>query len=233
MSAPYGMLGAEEPQSRPLSIEDGTYETLRRRILEGRIAPGSALALAELAEGLDVSTMPVRAALARLRTEGLVRQLRSRVSIVAPLEQEDFEEIQAIRSGIEAFAARLGAEQLDADGVETMELLLGDLRKAAEAEDLREYLSREWEFHAICYRAARRESLMRLVEDYRRRAERYVRLVITSSPRFEHPVHIQELLLEAVREHDGARAEQVVRDAIEWSVNQVTTILDRREEFGL
>jgi len=230
MTPSSGMLGAEEPLARPLSIEDGTYEALRRRILDGRIAPGTALALAELAEELDVSTMPVRAALARLRSDGLVRQLRSRVSIVAPLEQEDFEEIQAIRSGIEAFAARLGAEKLDPDGVETMELLLERVRSAAEAEDLGEYLSREWEFHAICYRAARRASLMRLVEDYRRRAERYVRLVVASSPRFEHPVHIQELLLEAVRDHDGARAEQVVRDAMEWSVTQVTTILGSRDE---
>jgi DNA-binding GntR family transcriptional regulator len=224
------MLGAEEPLARPLSIEEGTYEALRRRILDGRIAPGTALALAELAEELDVSTMPVRAALARLRSDGLVRQLRSRVSIVAPLEQEDFEEIQAIRSGIEAFAARLGAEKLDPDSVDTMELLLERVRSAAEAEDLGEYLRREWEFHAICYRAARRASLMRLVEDYRRRAERYVRLVVASSPRFEHPVHIQELLLEAVRDHDGARAEQVVRDAMEWSVTQVTTILGSRDE---
>ena len=34
-----------------------------------------------------------------------------------------------------------------------------------------------------------------------------------------------EAVREAARDHDGARAEQVVRDAIEWSVNQVTTIL--------
>jgi DNA-binding GntR family transcriptional regulator len=216
---------ASDRFERPLNIEEGTYEAIRMRILDGRIAPGAQLALADLAEELDVSTMPVRAALGRLKSEGLVRQLRNRASIVAPLEIEDFEEIQAIRSGIEAFAARLGAQRVSADDLDAMASLLERLRHAAVVEDLAEYLNLEWEFHAICYRACRRDRLMYLVKDYRRRAERYVRLVVASSPRFERALLIQELFLDTARRHDGPAAEQVVRDAIEWSVRQVTEIL--------
>src|SRR4051794_18069210 len=78
------------------NVAASTYEQIRQRILLGVLPPESSLALAELADELGVSTMPVRAALARLTSEGLVRKLRSRVSIVAPLEIEDFEEIQAV-----------------------------------------------------------------------------------------------------------------------------------------
>lgn len=210
---------------RPLSIERHTYEVIRSMILEGRIEPGAPLALADLAAELEVSTMPVRTALGRLTSEGLVQKLRNRVSIAAPLGHEDFEEIQAIRSGIEAFAARLGAERLDDRDVEAMAGLLDDLREAAAAEDLPVYLGIEWEFHALCYRASGRTRLIELVEDYRHRAERYVRLVVASSPQFEQPIHIQELLLEAVSRRDGPGAERVVRGAIDWSVSQVSAIL--------
>ena len=210
---------------RPLSIEDGTYEAIRSMILDGRIAPGSSLALEQLAAELEVSTMPVRGALGRLTSEGLVRKLRSRGSIVAPLELEDFEEIQAVRSGVEAFAARLGAERVGDQELEAMGVFFERLHEAALVDDLLAYLVAEWDFHALCYRASGRSRLVSLVADYRRRAERYVRLVVASSPHFAQAIRIQELFLEAATARDGARAERVVRDAIDWSVSQVSEIL--------
>jgi DNA-binding GntR family transcriptional regulator len=209
----------------PTSIEVGVYEHIRREILVGRLAPGSPLALADLAADLDVSTMPVRAALARLNSEGLVRKLRNRGSIVAPLEIEDFEEIQAIRAGIEAFAARLGVEQIDDAGIDTMRQLLGRLEILSATEALDEYLQVEWEFHSVCYAAARRKRLLELVDDYRRRAERYLRIAVPTSPGFGQSLDVQHQLLEAAESHDGDKAENLYREALSWSVTQVAGVL--------
>jgi DNA-binding GntR family transcriptional regulator len=209
----------------PTSVEVGVYEHIRREILVGRLAPGSPLALADLAAELDVSTMPIRAALARLNSEGLVRKLRSRGSIVAPLEIEDFEEIQAIRAGIEAFAARLGVEQIDEAGIETMRQLLGQLEILSATEALDEYLQLEWEFHLVCYAAARRSRLLELVDDYRRRAERYLRIAVSTSPGFGQSLDVQRQLLEAAESHDGDKAESLYREALSWSVTQVAEVL--------
>lgn len=214
-----------ERAGTPTSIEVGVYEHIRREILVGRLAPGSPLALADLAAELEVSTMPIRAALARLHSEGLVRKLRSRGSIVAPLEIEDFEEIQAIRAGIEAFAARLGVEQIDEAGIETMRQLLGQLKILSATEALDEYLELEWEFHHVCYAAARRKRLLALVDDYRRRAERYLRIAVPTSPGFGRSLDVQNRLLEAAETHDGDKAENLYREALSWSVTQVAEVL--------
>jgi DNA-binding GntR family transcriptional regulator len=209
------------------SIEASAYEHLRREILTGGLAPGTPLALADLAADLHVSTMPVRAALARLNSEGLVRKLRNRGSIVAPLEIEDFEEIQAVRAGIEAFAARLGVEQIDRDGIARMRQLVSELEAVSATEQLDEYLDLEWEFHAVCYAASRRVRLLELVHDYRRRAERYLRLAVASSPGFERSLDVQHRLLKAAETQDGQMAESLYREALSWSVAQVAQILSR------
>jgi DNA-binding GntR family transcriptional regulator len=214
-----------EDQSLLRGIEGNAYALMRKRIIEGSLAPGSPLALADVAKELDVSTMPVRSALNRLKSEGLVRQLRNRVSIVAPLELEDFEEIQAVRSGSEAFAAHLGVAQVTSGDILRMQEMLRTLREVSAAERLTEYLDLEWEFHAVCYRAAGRIRLLRLVEDWRRRAERYIRLSIASSPGFSQSIGIQERLLALAEARDGEAAEALIRAALAKSVQQVETIL--------
>ena len=211
---------------RARSMEAGTYEILRRRILEGTLPPETPLALADLAADLVVSTMPVRAALARLTNEGLVRKLRSRGSIVAPLELEDFEEIQAVRAGIEALAARLGVERIDKAGIERMRVRLARLTELSIAERLDDYRAEEWEFHAVCYGAAGRSRLLQLVQDYRLRAERYSRLAIVSSPGFSRPLRIQQEFFRCAETHDADGAVALIREALEWSVAQVAEMLE-------
>jgi DNA-binding GntR family transcriptional regulator len=220
------MLSDLPPAGR--SVAASTYEHIRRRILEGTLPPESPLALADLADELGVSTMPVRAALARLTSEGLVRKLRSRGSIVAPLEIEDFEEIQAVRAGVEALAARLGAERIDQAGIEEMRVHLDRLTELSAAERLEDYRAEEWDLHAVCYRAAGRPQLLAVVQDYRLRAERYSRLAIVSSPGFSRPLHIQRNFFRCAETHDGAGAVILIREALDWSVDKVAELLRAR-----
>src|SRR2546425_12668775 len=99
------------PASTPLqisSVEDGVYQALREEIGRLQLAPGERLRLEELADRFQVSLTPVRHALRRLESEGLVVSERRRGSRVAPLSVEEIEEIQAIRLGLESFLARYG-----------------------------------------------------------------------------------------------------------------------------
>ena len=121
------------------SAEDHVYTVLRTEIEHG-LEPGTPLRLSAIAERLGVSTMPVRAALKRLEGDGLVRVLARRGTVVAPLELDDIEEIQAIRWGIEGLAARLGAEACTDADVAAMRGHLERIREASAARDMDAYL---------------------------------------------------------------------------------------------
>lgn len=201
------------------SAEDQVYEVLREEIVHA-MEPGLSLPLGQIAERLGVSTMPVRAALMRLESDGLVRQLPRRGAIVAPLETDDVQEIQAIRSGIEGLAARLGARRIDEQGLERMRELLGVLRSAAARRDLDQFLHIATEFEDECYRAARRPRLLELVQGHRQAAQRYVRLALGDSPDFELAFH--ERFFDAVSGGDGPRAEAIIREELAWTLDRIT-----------
>ena len=201
------------------SAEDQVYEVLRDEIVHV-MEPGHPLPLAGIADRLGVSTMPVRAALLRLEADGLVRQQPRRGAVVAPLEVEDLEEIQAMRAGIEGLAARLGAQHIDERGIGRMRELLGVLRSAAARGDLPQFLRIATEFEDECYRAARRPRLLSLVQGFRQAAQRYVRIALGDSPDFEVDFH--ERFFRAVAAHDGARAEAIIREELAWTLERLS-----------
>jgi DNA-binding GntR family transcriptional regulator len=206
------------------SAEEQVYEVLRDEILHG-MEPGRPLRLAEIADRLGVSTMPVRAALMRLESDGLVRQQPRRGAIVAPLELDDIQEIQSIRCGIEGLAARLGAERIDDVGLGRMAELLVVLESASARHDLDQYLHIATEFEDECYRAARRTRLLRLVQGYRQSAQRYVRLAVGGAPDFK--VEFHERFFRAASDHDGDAAEAIMREELLWTLERIAERLRR------
>jgi DNA-binding GntR family transcriptional regulator len=196
---------------------DQVYEELRGRIVRHELSPGTPLPLAELADDLGVSTMPVRAALPRLEAEGLVRQVRHRGATVAPLDMEDLEVIQAVRIGIEGFAAELGARSMSDEDVEQLKKALERCRVLADRGDLDAYLSALWEMHDICYAAADRRRLLDLIHQYRRRAERYIRLAV-SNQELRNNIALQERLVQAFIARDGEAARRAIFHALTWMI---------------
>ncbi|MEP6648542.1 MAG: GntR family transcriptional regulator [Lapillicoccus sp.] len=90
---------------------DRAYAQLRSEILEGRLPPGLALGEVEQSARLGISRTPLREALARLASEGLVESPGSRGVVVAELSSRDVDALFEMRSCLEAEAARLAAQK--------------------------------------------------------------------------------------------------------------------------
>jgi DNA-binding GntR family transcriptional regulator len=207
------------------------YEELRGRIVRNELPPGTPLPLADLAEELGLSTMPIRSALSALQTEGLVRQLRHRGASVAPVEVEDLEVIQAVRSGIEGFAARTGAEALTRANVDEMARLFERCTEIAVTGTLDRYLDTQWRMQDICYRASRRPRLLDLIHQQRRSAERYIRLAV-SSRELQQNLPLQERFVEACRRRDGEGAEAAIQRALAWTVETLGSVIEEKQRIA-
>src|SRR5215467_704724 len=88
------------------STVDAVYGALRRGILEGELPPGLRLRSDVLANEFNVSRTPVREALRKLETEGLVVAARNGL-VVRELTEQDLTEIFHMREALEGMAARL------------------------------------------------------------------------------------------------------------------------------
>ncbi|WP_433832943.1 GntR family transcriptional regulator [Actinoplanes sp. CA-015351] len=92
------------------TLSEDVYETLRSAVLEHSLAPGDRLNIDGLARELEVSPTPVREALARLESEGLVRKRALAGYTVSPLlTREEFADLFDMRLLLECAAARRAA----------------------------------------------------------------------------------------------------------------------------
>lgn len=211
------------------TVQDHVLDALRDEIVTGRLKPGSNLVLNVLSKRLGVSTQPIRVALTKLEAEGLVRQpARRGAIIVAPLEIEDLEEIQAIRSGLEGLAARLGAPALTDSSIDRMRRLLTRLQDVGSDRRVDAYLRQQWELQDVCYAAAARPRLLSLITDHRKRAERYIRLAVSSPLGFSGSLHYQEAFVAACADRSARRAEEVIRQALWWTATEVAPAIAKQ-----
>jgi DNA-binding GntR family transcriptional regulator len=109
------------PRLRRSTLGDDVYETLTALVMEHTLAPGDRLNIDALARELEVSPTPVREALARLESDGLVRKRPLAGYTVAPLlTADEFHDMFDMRLVLEGTAARWAAERADAaarDGI--------------------------------------------------------------------------------------------------------------------
>ena len=100
---------AAETTGRPsVRLADTVYQGLRDDIFDFRLLPGDRFAENDVAERLQVSRTPVREALMRLQTEGLVRGYFRNGWEVVPIDFSRFAALYELREMIELHAvARL------------------------------------------------------------------------------------------------------------------------------
>lgn len=82
------------------------YDQLRGDLLGGELEPGSKLAIEALAERYATSATPLREALNRLVSDGLVERREQRGFVVAPISAQDLSEITKTRCWLEEVALR-------------------------------------------------------------------------------------------------------------------------------
>ncbi|TDW30437.1 GntR family transcriptional regulator [Cryobacterium psychrophilum] len=100
------------------------YEILRARILSGELAAHATLREQALAQELGVSRTPVREALRRLDTAGLVEFVPNRGATVLAWSREQIRETYFVRASLESRAAGLAAARIEPVDLKLLSLLI-------------------------------------------------------------------------------------------------------------
>jgi DNA-binding GntR family transcriptional regulator len=117
-------------QSDTISAREKAYEYLKASILSGKINPGERLPEEHLAKELGISRTPIREALHKLESEGLITPLATRGFVASQDSKEEVEELFEIRAVLEGYALRVICGRVT-DAV--LEQLEGTVKKAEEA----------------------------------------------------------------------------------------------------
>ena len=117
-------MNAFEHTTTFLTKADYAYTELRRRILDGELAPGSRMLLRPLADELGVSVMPVRDAIRLLERDGLVATRSHRGATVTGISRDAIIDAISMRMWLEILALREATPRHTAETLQTAELAL-------------------------------------------------------------------------------------------------------------
>jgi len=147
------------------SLGELVYQRLRHEILWGTMKPGSILSLRTLSEQFGVSPMPVRDAVRRLATEGLVEVSPRSSTRVARISPEGVKEVFEVRSRLEALAARLATRHLTSADISHLKQLSNKLDQAAPTNSAEEWHRLNQELHLLIFRKCGNSLLQRMTQD--------------------------------------------------------------------
>lgn len=217
------------PLSSATRIVDAVYDSLRRSILDGLIEPGTQLSVPEISRRLEVSRSPVREAVLQLVAEGLAFEKPRKGVVVAMIGIEDLIEIHEIREYTEALTARLAAERATKAALETLSRIVAEQEQAVEQDDAGGYFRTNAAFHEELGQAcgnARLRAIRNSLEDQMQIGLQKVSEDVGQRQRglLEH-----KQLLEAVTRRDGKLAEQLMREHIAKTRENLTSLHQLQE----
>jgi GntR family transcriptional regulator, rspAB operon transcriptional repressor len=207
------------------------YALLRRMILHSQLKPGEWLRQVELASRLGVSRTPVREALHLLGHSGLVELIPNHGARVAKLSFEEFEEIYALRIGIEGLAARLSATLRTPEHCDALRVRLAELRTLEQTATTASYLKAEWQFRLECYAIAGRDRMLAQIKDLREQSERYLKLAYTDATGTRESLAFHVDLFEAIAAGDAAAATTINQNALRWTLARAGAFVQSKLEL--
>jgi DNA-binding GntR family transcriptional regulator len=193
-----------------VSKTDLVAALIRELVITGELAAGEQLRQRDLAQRFGVSQTPVREAMRRLESEGLLVCDTHRGFTVVATDVGRLEENFQIRAALESLGASLAARKIDSEGLARLHELNDQIR--ALADDDPSYAELNREFHFTVYSCARSPLLLSLM--------RLLWASLHGGPR------VSRTRAESVRQHDEILAALTEGDAAAASIRTYHHIMD-------
>lgn len=193
------------------------YTSIRGRIIHQNFKPGAPLNENKLAKEFNVSRTPVREALQRLSSEGLVSIIPNLGARVSEINLRDFRELIEFRIILERGAGKLVARNATDRDIAALEQLQHKL-DSGQGEDFDNLTNLDTEFHLII-RQATHNSLLQTQMEVVQIKFTWVMHLINYRP--ELIMSRITDFVEAVKEHDAGRLEHLLVEHVEYFVERL------------
>lgn len=227
-----------------MNLHEKVLMQLRDLILSGELAPASRLAEQHLAERLQASRTPVRAALVSLEQEGLVESSGTAGYVVRQFTAQEVADAIAVRGHLEGMAARLVAEHgLSRQLARDLRACLdeGDSLIAAKSMQVEDYAPRyatmNDRFHALLIKASGNRALQRAIALNNKLPFAPASALLPmqgavaldrDSMAYAHRQH--HMLFDALARGEGARAQALANEHTEIAQFNLRRALEHRAE---
>jgi DNA-binding GntR family transcriptional regulator len=205
-------------QTDVIPARERAYEHLKTSILSGRFNPGERLTEEHLARELGISRTPIREALHKLESEGLIKPLATRGFIASEDSREDVEELFEIRGVLEGYALRVICGRVTDAVLQQLEETLRKAEEALRSDCLDELFRWNTRFHDTLHELITdKHRLYHQMVTMRQYVLRYRRNTLQYPDGGSRTVDGHRKIVLAMRLRDADLCERVMREHIQQS----------------
>jgi len=206
---------------------DQVTENLREMILTGELPAGAQITHDQVAEMLQVSTMPVREALLKLTHEGLIEGgVKARSFQVGVMTIDDVRDIYWFRSQLTGELAARAATRLDGEQIERLKAAHQDWLAAAQASNMVRPEDANDDFHRIINEAAGAPKLLHFLRHTLRLIPNHYYAMLPGQIQAGTQAHLN--ILNAVVARDAVAARAAAEEHVLYSAEQVIKNFDEK-----
>lgn len=207
----------ERASVKDLPATEQAYHGIRDLILHHGLRPGERTSIALLAERLELGRTPVKEAVTRLTSEGLLIVHDRRGTYVNEPDEKHIVDMFEMRCLLEGYAAREAVEKVDPANLAALEGLLSrleeeSLRKEPSDRSMSRFLEADVYFHRRIIDLVDNDALSRMYAGMNLDLQIgvYLQRHVPAMAAARHQEHVR--MVEALRQRDGALLEEILRD---------------------
>ncbi len=204
------------------------YRTIRQRILDNVYPAGYRALEREFAEDLALSRTPVREALLRLQSEGLLELIPRHGARVLPVSAGDMREIYEVLTALESMAAEIVTRRRpSAAELRPLSTASRGMVEALRNDDLDAWARADEHFHRQLLELAGNAVLIQTVQQLWDRAHRARMVTLRLRPRPVHSTKEHNAIVEAIRAGDPEATVRLYRSHRQRASVELLAILEK------
>jgi GntR family transcriptional regulator, rspAB operon transcriptional repressor len=218
---------------RQQNVAGQIYDHLRKKILKVELRPGDPINERGLADTLGASRTPIRDAIRRLSTEGLISTIPHVGTSVALIDAARLRECSFIRATLEGASIRLAAPSFsERDGLR-LDDLVARQEATIEERDIAANIEVDVEFHRAILTLAGLDMTVALLDRIMGDIIRVRHLSSEMAGRLQTTISEHRSIVAALRSRDPDACEAALRAHLHSSSASIAAVLDRHPEYTL
>lgn len=190
---------------------EAVFQKIRQNIIDKALKPGQRIVISEIAKDFGISEIPVREAIRKLESEGLVKFTPHVGAVVCLIEESEFLEIYLMRIELEVLATRLSTPHMTEADIRSLKKCLEREEKAIKAGEYQKLGALNKHFHMRIYKTGPYPYLSGTIADLWERFElmQSVFVYVPKSAMLSWEEHIK--IVDALAEKNENLAAKLVR----------------------
>jgi DNA-binding GntR family transcriptional regulator len=213
------MSRSTEPKAPANSVERA-YEALRSMTVRFELKPGARLSEVEIARRLDMSRAPLREAMNRLATEGLLTFVPNQGFSCRKLSASEIASLYEVRADLEAAGARAAALRAKRGELEQLDAYWSKVAAARDTTPIETLVARDEEFHLRLAALSGNRERVRMLENINARIHFVRRINLETPERLQESFAEHGAVLVRLLQGDGDGAAELLRSHLALSAEE-------------